>query len=233
MTINRQKNRILNKNDPYHFYNKEIKTLLKNFFKIKSDNNLKCLDFGCGEKPFNSFFLEMGLQKIISCDIEQNSKKDVDIVIDRKIPKLPFGDGEFDVIFALDVFEHINNLELTIIELKRVLKTNGYIICSMPFLYRVHEAPNDYRRFTFEGIKNYFQKKDFEILKFKTLGDVYDVTHTIINEGIFSKNLITKILKRILIYQIKISKFLIPSKNISTDETYFGCFFILKKKINF
>ena len=101
----------------------------------------------------------MGLQKIISCDIEQNSKKDVDIVIDRKIPKLPFGDGEFDVIFAFDVFEHINNLELTIIELKRVLKTNGYIICSMPFLYRVHEAPNDYRRFTFEGIKNYFQKR--------------------------------------------------------------------------
>ena len=64
----------------------------------------------------------------------------------------------------------------------------------MPFLYRVHEAPNDYRRFTFEGIKNYFQKKKtLKILKFKTLGDVYDVTHTIINEGIFSKNLITKI----------------------------------------
>ena len=76
------------------------------------------------------------------------------------------------------------------------------------------------------GLKITFKKKDFEILKFKTLGDVYDVTHTIINEGIFSKNLITKILKRILIYQIKISKLLIPSKNISTDETYFGCFFL-------
>ena len=103
MKIDRQKNRINNKNDPYYFYNNEIKILLKDYFIGKVNKNLKCLDFGCGEKPFNAFFLEMGFKKIVSCDIEQNSKSDIDIIIDPKIPYLPFTDEKFDFIFAFNI----------------------------------------------------------------------------------------------------------------------------------
>ena len=231
MATNRQIDRVFNKNDPYHFYNNEIKVLLKDFFKNKYNDKLNCLDFGCGEKPFNAIFLEMGLKKIVSCDIEQNSKSDIDIIIDPKIPYLPFTDEKFDFIFAFDVFEHVNNLENTIDELKRTLKPGGQIICTMPFLYRVHEAPNDYRRFTFNGLKQFFSKYDFEVLNFKPLGNVFDVSHTILNEGIFSNNLITKILKRILIYQLKFTRLMVPSKSFSINETYFGCFFSLKRNL--
>ena len=229
MKTDRQKNRINNTNDPYYFYNSEIKVLLKNFFEEKINTNLNCLDFGCGEKPFNSFFSDLGIKNIVSCDIAQNSKKNVDILLDKNTKKLPFIDGQFDFIFAFDVFEHAKNLEDITEELNRSLKPGGYILCTMPFLYKVHEAPDDYRRLTFEGLKELFVKRNFEVLNFKPLGDVFDVSHTIINEGIYANNLVTKILKKILIYQIKISKLFIPSKSFSTKETYFGCFFSLRK----
>jgi len=67
MKIDRQKNRINNKNDPYYFYNNEIKILLKDYFIGKVNKNLKCLDFGCGEKPFDSYFSEIGLNKNRIC----------------------------------------------------------------------------------------------------------------------------------------------------------------------
>lgn len=231
MKIERQTNRINNKNDPYHFYNNEIKILLKNFFIDKINKKLKCLDFGCGEKPFDSHFSEIGLNKIISCDIAQNSKNNVDIVINKTDFKFPFMDSEFDFIFAFDVFEHVNNLEQTIGELKRLLKPGGQIICTMPFLYKVHEAPNDYRRFTYDGLKDFFSNYDFEVLNFKPIGNVFDVSHTILNEGIFSNNLITKIFKKMLIYQLKITRLMVPNKSFSIKETYFGCFFSLKKNL--
>ena len=41
MKIDRQKNRINNKNDPYYFYNNEIKILLKDYFIGKVNKNLK------------------------------------------------------------------------------------------------------------------------------------------------------------------------------------------------
>lgn len=46
--------------------------------------------------------------------------------------KLPFSDGYFDVVFALDILEHIPNIELTVAEIRRVLKPEGLLIVVGP-----------------------------------------------------------------------------------------------------
>ncbi|MBD2538438.1 class I SAM-dependent methyltransferase [Coleofasciculus sp. FACHB-SPT36] len=51
------------------------------------------------------------------------------------IEAIPYTDRLFDVVFASEVLEHLDDkqLELGLQEIKRVLKTNGYFIGTVPF----------------------------------------------------------------------------------------------------
>ena len=49
------------------------------------------------------------------------------------------------------------------------MKKNSMMIGSTPFLYRYHNAPSDYLRFTKPYLEIFF-KKDFKILNIKNLG---------------------------------------------------------------
>jgi len=46
--------------------------------------------------------------------------------------KLPFDEGEFDVIAAFDTLEHVKNIDLCIGEISRVLKHKGYFAFQVP-----------------------------------------------------------------------------------------------------
>ena len=45
---------------------------------------------------------------------------------------MPFEDNFFDIVFVLDILEHVEDLDKAIDEIKRVLNTNGIIIFSGP-----------------------------------------------------------------------------------------------------
>ena len=55
-------------------------------------------------------------------------------------------------------------------ELNRILKKDGLLIGSTPFLYQVHGAPNDYLRFTKSYLISEFKKKKFKAIYVKELG---------------------------------------------------------------
>jgi len=49
-----------------------------------------------------------------------------------EVGALPFGDGEFDLICAFDVIEHVEDDRRVFREVSRVLKDDGVLICSVP-----------------------------------------------------------------------------------------------------
>lgn len=55
----------------------------------------------------------------------------VDIQV-ADIGKLPYQDAEFDVVVALDVFEHISDEERAVAEVRRVLKPGGHLVFTVP-----------------------------------------------------------------------------------------------------
>jgi len=66
-----------------------------------------------------------------------NSAKDIPknitlLPIRPKESKLPFDDNSFDSISILDVIEHIHNQKTILLELKRVLKSEGTLIITVP-----------------------------------------------------------------------------------------------------
>lgn len=45
---------------------------------------------------------------------------------------LPFGKGEFDAVFALEVLEHVFEPKKVLVEIKKVLKKSGYLVILIP-----------------------------------------------------------------------------------------------------
>lgn len=126
--------------------------------------NGKLLDFGCGNKPYKDLF---DVSEYIGIDIENeahdHSQEPVDVFYDGK--RIPFENGHFDNVFSSEVFEHVFNLDEMIEEISRVLRKDGKLLITLPFVWIEHEKPNDFARYTRFGIAHLLQKHGFEIEK--------------------------------------------------------------------
>ncbi|MBI5248486.1 MAG: class I SAM-dependent methyltransferase [Desulfomonile tiedjei] len=61
---------------------------------------------------------------------------------------LPFREGFFDAVICSEMIEHVMNPLQVLEEIQRVLKPNGVLLISVPFLNRIHGDPYDYGRYT-------------------------------------------------------------------------------------
>lgn len=102
------------------------KTLFEFMISIKPYVKGKVLDFGCGQKPYESLF---DCTEYIGIDTENSGhgwedKSKPDFFYDGKI--LPF-DGEiFDIVLSTQVFEHVQYLDDSMREIRRILSPGGY-----------------------------------------------------------------------------------------------------------
>jgi SAM-dependent methyltransferase len=79
----------------------------------------------------------------------------VDIV--GRADDLPFEDESFDVVVSTEMLEHDPFFWLSIPEMARVLKTDGYLLLTTRGIgFPYHEFPGDYWRFTEEAIRHLF-----------------------------------------------------------------------------
>ncbi len=100
-----------------------------------------------------------------------------------QIESIPFPDNKFDCVIASEIIEHIpvENLQISIREISRVLKSNGILLTTVPFneLLRDNKAlcpkcGNDFHRwghhssFNVENFSKLFKEK-YKIKKIKTL----------------------------------------------------------------
>jgi SAM-dependent methyltransferase len=65
-----------------------------------------------------------------------------------------FPDACFDVVFLMEVLEHVAAPDAALSEIHRVLAPGGRVVLSTPFLLEIHEAPHDYYRFTDFGLRH-------------------------------------------------------------------------------
>ncbi len=99
-------------------------------------NGKVCLEIGC-DKGVTSYFLRKKGGWWVSADIDHENVKitnelidDHPIWIDEK--GLPFGDGVFDYVLAIDTLEHIEADGDFLKEIRRVVKDDGKICITVP-----------------------------------------------------------------------------------------------------
>lgn len=78
----------------------------------------------------------------------------VDQVI--KADRLPFKDGEFDLVLCLETLEHADKPWLVASEIERVVKKNGIAVVSSQQNFPIHSYPSDYFRYTPYGMSSLF-----------------------------------------------------------------------------
>lgn len=155
-----------------------IRKLLHN--KIKEHSKAiygKTLDFGCGAKPYKNLFTNV--TEYIGLDYvgegHNHINEDIDFYYDGKT--LPFENETFDCIFSSEVFEHVFNLSEILHELSRVVKKDGTILFTCPFVWEEHEIPVDYARYTQFALNDLLQKSGFEVKTVDKSGDFITVIH--------------------------------------------------------
>jgi len=90
-------------------------------------------------------------------DVDYLPYPNVSVVAD--VTHLPFRDGSIDAVISESLLEHVADPDKVVAEVKRVLRPNGLVYIVTPFMLGFHSSPNDYRRWTAEGLKELW--KDF------------------------------------------------------------------------
>lgn len=73
---------------------------------------------------------------------------------------LPFEDGSFDLIVCVAVLEHVLEPHRCVEEFHRVLRSDGIVYASTPFMQQVHMGEYDFTRFTRSGHRWLFRNFD-------------------------------------------------------------------------
>jgi SAM-dependent methyltransferase len=128
----------------------------------------RLIDIGCGVKPYKGL-ISPYVTEHVGVDHEEtlHDKSNIDLV--GTAYKIPVDDESFDSSICTAVLEHLEEPEAALRECFRVLKTNGYAIYSVPFIWHLHEEPRDFYRYSKYGLKYLFEKTGFEIVEIKAL----------------------------------------------------------------
>lgn len=194
---------------PFYFIRTGLKRLL-----IQFSSNLKgkMMDFGCGSKPYSGIF---HVDDYVGVDFynegHPHENENIDIFYDGKT--LPFPNSQFDSVLSSEVFEHIFNLQDILKEINRVMKMNGKLLITCPFIWNEHEIPFDYARYTKFALFDLLEKSGFQVIEFKKSGNFVIATfqvwilywYTVLNKRAQKNILVRWFLKYFIIFPLNIS----------------------------
>lgn len=108
------------------------------------------LDVGSGDKPYFAIFRPR-VTSYVSIDLLETQHAAMPTVYGNA-ECLPFAENTFDTVLCSELIEHCAQPCWVVEEISRVLRPGGYVILSAPQTYRLHDDPNDYYRFTKQGL---------------------------------------------------------------------------------
>jgi SAM-dependent methyltransferase len=94
------------------------------------------LDYGCGPAPYLSHFRAGGAHvsgaELTPSVVEACRAAGFDVALIEEMNRIPFPDGEFDVVYLMQVIEHIARPHEFLDEARRILKPRGALYLAMP-----------------------------------------------------------------------------------------------------
>lgn len=174
------------------------KGLAKNIKILSPNITGKILDVGCGTKPYQSFFncsQYVGLEFDTGIDSE---KKTADYYYDGKV--FPFASESFDCVICNQVLEHVFEPENFLSEIFRVLKPEGILLLTVPFIWDEHEQPFDFARYSSFGIKYLLERNSFRIISHHKSVNNVSAVFQLLSAYIYKLTYRIKVLKWLFIF---------------------------------
>lgn len=127
-----------------------------------------CLDLGCGSQPYRAL-IEPHVARYVPVDYDTH-RGTLRPWVRVNAMAIPFKDEAFDSAVCFQVLEHVPEPARTLAELQRVLRPDGVLYMTTPFLWMVHEEPWDFYRYTEFGLRALLKQAGFEVVSLKPLG---------------------------------------------------------------
>ena len=130
------------------------------------------LDVGCGHMPYKSIVLgaDSNVSNYIGMDLSDNRSYTDKPDITWDGVAIPLADRSVDCAMATEVLEHCPYPEKTLTEICRVLKPEGTLLITVPFIWMLHEVPYDEHRYTPFALKRLVESSGFKIIELNALG---------------------------------------------------------------
>ena len=120
----------------------------------------RILDAGCGTGRNLAEFGALGTARGVDPSpqaIDFCRRRGLTAVTAAGIEALPFGDGEFDLILATDVLEHVERDDVAVAELRRVASPGAVLVVTVPayrWLWSQHDDSHHHlRRYTARALR--------------------------------------------------------------------------------
>ena len=185
------------------------------------------------EKKTNPFYVNLGgggdkIDKFVNVDL--GNYQNVDIV--ASLDDLPIKNSCVYLLLRNSVLEHVNDYRKVLSEANRILKVGGYFYLCVPLLSPKHHIV-DYQRWTIDGLKKLFDKKNYEFIEEGVCrSSAYTLVYILesilvsrVKKGLF-RNLLRKFIYFICSPLIKLK-----IKNSEVEKAYANTVYIILKKI--
>ena len=143
------------------------------------------LDIGCGTRRYELIFKDC-VDSYIGLDWPETKDRAIPDVIGDAM-NIPFKTSSVDVILATELMEHLPSPHDFLMEVARVLRKEGVLILSVPFMEPIHEEPRDYYRFTPFSLRLLLNQHGFSIQKIWNKGGWWSVVlGSFVNQSLYN-----------------------------------------------
>lgn len=144
--------------------------------------------------------------------------------------EIPVDDESFDMAVCCEVIEHLENPERVLNEISRILKKDGTLIGSIPFMYPRHADPYDFQRWTSKKLETELAKAGFGEIKISAMGGTLSVVWDMVRIEFEAPTLINKVARALLrVASIFILKHYDRNSGSDRDNTSGYVFTAIKK----
>lgn len=160
----------------------------------------RLIDIGCGDMPFKRHIPQAVIQyDTLDTEARTEGVTYIGSVLDMHMIQ----DESYDSAICFEVLEHVPNPFIAISEINRILKNEGLLIISVPHMWPIHEAPDDYFRFTNYGLKYLLEQNQFEIVSMETSGGILTFLGHNVSSGILCLFWRVPVLKHLIFLLLK------------------------------
>ena len=138
-------------------------------FALELPANARVLDAGAGEGRYRALFARqqyVGIDNRVG-DVSWNYSR-LDVI--GNLEHIPFADAAFEAVISIVVLEHTREPRQVVAEMARVTRPAGRIVVVVPDQWEVHQAPNDFFRFTRYGIEHLMNVGGFRVQQIVAVG---------------------------------------------------------------